>query len=73
MYAGLDHLAFSIDSREVLDDAATQLDRKGVPHGRVKDIGAGSTLEYRDPENIALELFAARSRLIPAGALRPER
>lgn len=44
-----------------LDDAAAQLDRKGIPHGGVKDIGAGFILELRDPDDIALELFAAES------------
>lgn len=55
---GLDHLSFSVPSRTDLDDAADRLDRLGVPHEPVKDIGAGHLLEFRDPDNIALELFA---------------
>jgi glyoxylase I family protein len=32
-----------------------------VAHGGIKDIGAGWILEFRDPDNIALEVFAAKS------------
>ncbi|MFC3689640.1 VOC family protein [Aquipuribacter hungaricus] len=56
---GLDHLSFRVGSRAVLDDAVTVLDDLGVPHGGVKDIGAGHVVEFRDPDGIALELYAA--------------
>jgi catechol 2,3-dioxygenase-like lactoylglutathione lyase family enzyme len=55
---GLDHVSFAVDSRADLDAAAEMLDGKGIAHGGVKDIGAGSILEFRDPDGIALELFA---------------
>lgn len=55
---GLDHVSFALASRADLDDAATQLDGLGIAHEGVKDIGAGFILEFRDPDNIALELFA---------------
>jgi len=55
---GLDHLSFALRSRDELDAAATLLDQRGVAHGGVKDIGGGFILEFRDPDNIALELFA---------------
>jgi glyoxylase I family protein len=57
---GLDHLSFAVTSRAELDDAAGLLDRLGVTHDGVKDIGAGYILEFRDPDNIALELFAPK-------------
>lgn len=57
---GLDHLSFAVASRDDLDDAATTLDRLGVVHQGVKDIGAGWILEFRDPDNVALELFAPK-------------
>jgi glyoxylase I family protein len=57
---GLDHLSFALSSRAELDDAAGLLDRLGVTHEGVKDIGAGYILEFRDPDNIALELFAPK-------------
>ena len=57
---GLDHVSFAVPSRADLDDAATTLDGKGIRHDGVKDIGAGWILEFRDPDNIALELFAPK-------------
>ncbi|MGQ0574205.1 MAG: VOC family protein [Pseudonocardia sp.] len=56
--AGLDHLAFKLGSRADLDAAAARLDELGVAHDGVKDIGLGCLLEFRDPDNIALELWA---------------
>ena len=55
---GLDHLSFAVDSRADLDAAAAMLDERGIGLGGVKDIGLGSILEFRDPDGIALELFA---------------
>jgi glyoxylase I family protein len=55
---GLDHVSFNVASRAELDEAAAMLDGLGVEHGGVKDIGAGFILEFRDPDHIALELFA---------------
>lgn len=55
---GLDHLSFAVGSQSELDNAASLLDSLGVHHGGVKDIGAGFILEFRDPDNVALELYA---------------
>jgi len=55
---GLDHVSFGVASRADLDAAAASLDELGVPHETVKDIGGGFLLEFRDPDNIALELYA---------------
>jgi glyoxylase I family protein len=55
---GLDHLSFRVDSRSDLVSALQVLDERGVTHSGIKDIGAGSILEFRDPDNIALELYA---------------
>jgi glyoxylase I family protein len=57
---GLDHLAFRIANRAELDDAAAHLDELGVEHEPVKDIGPSYILEFRDPDNIALELTAPK-------------
>jgi glyoxylase I family protein len=59
--AGLDHLAFRVASRAELDDAAAHLDDLGITHEPVKDIGLSYILEFRDPDNIALELTAPKS------------
>ncbi len=58
---GLDHVSFAVDARSDLDAAAALLDQRGIAHEQVKDIGAGYILEFRDPDNIALELFAPKS------------
>ena len=39
-------------------DWAARLDELGVAHGDIVDAGYGSGLSFRDPDNIALELFA---------------
>ena len=57
---GLDHLAFRLGSKAELDDAATHLDELGIAHGPIKDIGAMYILEFRDPDDIALELTAPK-------------
>ncbi|OBI88113.1 VOC family protein [Mycobacterium asiaticum] len=57
---GLDHLAFRVASKDELDAAATHLDELGIAHGPLKDIGPSYILEFRDPDNIALELTAPK-------------
>ncbi|MEF2976428.1 VOC family protein [Subtercola sp. YIM 133946] len=57
---GLDHLSFAVAARSDLDDAVALLDELGVPHEDVKDIGSSFILEFRDPDNIALELTAPK-------------
>jgi glyoxylase I family protein len=58
--AGLDHIAFRLGSKDELDTAAAHLDEVGVEHEPVKDIGPSYILEFRDPDNIALELTAPK-------------
>ena len=55
---GLDHIAFGVADRSELEKWAGRLDELGVPHGEIKDAHYGSGLSFRDPDNIALELFA---------------
>jgi len=57
---GLDHIAFRVASRDELDTAAAHLDDLGIEHEPVKDIGPSYILEFRDPDNIALELTAPK-------------
>lgn len=57
---GLDHLAFRIGSKAELDDAAAHLDELDIQHEPIKDIGPSYILEFRDPDNIALELTAPK-------------
>ena len=58
--AGLDHLAFRVSTKAELDAAAAHLDDLGVAHEPIKDIGTSHILEFRDPDNIALELIALK-------------
>jgi glyoxylase I family protein len=57
---GLDHLCLRVSSRSELDAAAAHLDELGVAHQPVKEIGHGYILEFRDPDNIALELISPK-------------
>jgi catechol 2,3-dioxygenase-like lactoylglutathione lyase family enzyme len=54
---GLDHISFGCPSRDELVEWSERLDALGVDHGEIKDAGYGSGLSFRDPDNIALELF----------------
>jgi glyoxylase I family protein len=58
--AGLDHIAFRLGNKAELDSAAAHLDEVGVDHEPIKDIGPSYILQFRDPDNIALELTAPK-------------
>ncbi|WP_067820844.1 VOC family protein [Nocardia inohanensis] len=55
---GLDHLAFTVPDRAALEAAAVLLDEHGIAHEPIKELGLMAILEFRDPDNIALELVA---------------
>jgi len=55
---GLDHVAFGCADRGELEKWSRRLDELGVAHGEIKDAPYGSGLSFRDPDGIALELFA---------------
>lgn len=57
---GLDHVSFAVDSVEALERAAAVLDDLGVAHEGVKDIGRSALLEFKDPDGVALELYAQK-------------
>lgn len=58
---GLDHISLDVASPAELDSAVSLLDERGIAHDGVKDIGDGFILEFRDPDNIALELYAPKT------------
>lgn len=58
---GLDHLAFGCSSRADLGKWESRLNELGVAHGGIVDAPYGSGLSFRDPDNLALELFAPPS------------
>jgi glyoxylase I family protein len=58
---GLDHLSFSVDSLEDLQEAAAYFDEQGITRGEIKDLGEGFgiyVMALRDPDNVQLELTA---------------
>ncbi|OAK54198.1 VOC family protein [Rhodococcoides kyotonense] len=55
--AGLDHLSFAVATYDDLENAVATLDELGIRHEGIKSAGEGlSILEFRDPDNIALEI-----------------
>lgn len=57
---GLDHLSFGVGSLADLEEAVQTLEARGVDHSGIKDVGLAHLLAFRDPDNIALELWATK-------------
>ncbi|MFC5178565.1 VOC family protein [Nocardioides taihuensis] len=53
---GLDHLGLAASSREELEEWQRRFDQHGVVYTPIRDMEMGSHLNFRDPDNIALEL-----------------
>jgi len=61
---GLDHLSFSVGSRDEFEQAVRIFDERGIPHGEITDLGPDFgiyILAFRDPDNTQLELTAPYS------------
>ena len=58
---GLDHLSFAVADLAALEAAVAIFDDLSVSYSPIKDLGAGHVLEFRDPDGIALELFARKA------------
>ena len=58
---GLDHVGFGVANRSELEEWQKRLDEMGISHGGIVDASYGCGLSFRDPDNIALELFAPPS------------
>jgi catechol 2,3-dioxygenase-like lactoylglutathione lyase family enzyme len=54
---GMDHAGFAVDSREDLEKWQAHFDEKGVKHSGIEESPVGIHLNFRDPDNIPLELF----------------
>jgi catechol-2,3-dioxygenase len=54
---GLDHLAFQVTDVEELKRWVSHLDANGISHSGIIDVGYGSTVVFRDPDNVQLEFF----------------
>lgn len=57
---GLDHLSFSVNSRDDLETAARLFDEHSVERGEIRPLeGFGIyVMAFRDPDNVQLELTA---------------
>jgi len=57
---GLDHLSFSVASRDELDHAVALLDEQGVNHGQITSLTSFGidVLPFEDPDGVQLELTA---------------
>jgi catechol 2,3-dioxygenase-like lactoylglutathione lyase family enzyme len=62
---GTDHLGFSAKSRQDLESWETRFKAYEVPHTPIRDELFGSHLNFRDPDNIALE-FSSSNDLMRA-------
>ena len=58
---GLDHLSFTCADRAELEKWQTVFEEKGITYSPIVDTDYGHVLSFKDPDNIALELFAYTS------------
>ena len=58
----MDHNSFSVGIREDLERTMQEFNRRGIPHGEIKDLGGLGILviAFRDPDNIQLKLTAPK-------------
>ncbi len=56
---GLDHVGFHVDSRAELTRWKERLDAQSVTNAGIEDDQFGAHLNAKDPDNIAIEFFAA--------------
>jgi catechol 2,3-dioxygenase-like lactoylglutathione lyase family enzyme len=63
---GLDHLSFSVPSRDDLERALRLFGERGVPHGEITPLASFGidVLPFEDPDGVQLELTAP---MAPAG------
>jgi glyoxylase I family protein len=55
---GLDHLGLAAADRGELEEWEARLRDAGVPYTPIRDMPLGHHLNFRDPDGIALELYA---------------
>jgi glyoxylase I family protein len=54
---GLDHIAFGVNTRDDLETWQQRFDELGVTYTPIVDAPYGHVLNFKDPDNIALEIF----------------
>lgn len=55
---GMDHLALSVDSADELPDWEQRFRDLGVTYDATQNTPLGAVLNFKDPDGVALELFA---------------
>lgn len=55
---GLDHIAFGVGDRAELEKWQATFEEKGITYTPIMDMDYGHVLNFKDPDNIALEMFA---------------
>lgn len=57
---GLDHMSWTVESRDVLEAAMAALDERGIPHGGITELTPFgiALLPFKDPDGIQLEICA---------------
>ena len=63
---GLDHLGLAASSRSELEEWQRRFDEHGVTYTPIRDMEFGYHLNFRDPDDIALELSAPNELLLAA-------
>ena len=63
---GLDHLGLTAASRDELEEWERRFDELGVTYTPIRDMELGFHLNFRDPDNIALELSAPNELFLAA-------
>jgi glyoxylase I family protein len=63
---GLDHLGLTAASRAELEEWERRFDEHGVTYTPIRDMELGYHLNFRDPDNIALELSAPNDLMLAA-------
>jgi glyoxylase I family protein len=54
---GLDHFAFSVESRAALEEWERELSARGIVYTPTTETSIGSVIVFRDPDNIQLEFW----------------
>ncbi|MET0840244.1 MAG: hypothetical protein ABWY19_15800, partial [Marmoricola sp.] len=60
---GLDHIGFGVESRDELVEWERKLESLGVTYTPIRDMEFSYHLNFRDPDDIALEISASREIL----------
>ena len=69
---GMDHLGLTASTRSELEEWERRFDELGVTYTPIRDMEFGFHLNFRDPDNIALELSAPNEILVAAKAALAE-